>query len=421
MRDALALAILVPTIVAIVTRPRGLNEAVACLTGAALMTFAGVVGPHNAYRAVGDQWNVLLFFIGLLTTIWASEEAGFIRWAALWAARLSRGSARRLFFNTVITGVALTTLLSNDATALLLTTVIVVVAEELQLPPLPYAFACAFIANSASMMLPISNPLNILVLGSGDVRLASYVTHMLPAGAAVVGLTTILIYLGFRGELSGRFDPGLLPNPSSAIERRSQFVVTCVVLLLLAVAYVVASARGWPLSLPAIAAGSLLLFATTALARDQMRTIARAPWSIVPFVAGLLVLVRGVESTGLTHELGVWLVALERQGTVAGVLGATGICAIGSNVLNNLPMGAVMRSALRTSGASGHPGLLYGTFLGADVGPNLTVFGSLSSMLWLMLLRRRGLQLTAWQFARRGLVITPILLLAGGAIIALAG
>jgi arsenical pump membrane protein len=416
LRDAAAIGLFVVTVAAVLVRPRGLPEAAAALLGALLAVALGAVSPGAAWRAVADQWDVLLFFVGLLLVCQAAEEAGVFRWTALSAARAAGGSCTRLFLNVCLAGVVLTTLLSNDATALLLTTTVVALTQAVDVPPLPFALACAFIANSASLTLPVSNPLNVLVLGTGHVRLHTYLLHMLPASLVVVTLTVGALWLGFRRRLEGGFATSKLPPPAQAIANAAFFRLTIAGLLLLAVAYVVASAVGWPVSVPVIAVGVALLLCALTAGRIPARRFLHAPWAILPFVAGLLV--RAVERTGLTGQLAAVLLDLDRHGPAAGAFGATLTSAAGANAINNLPMGAVMLSALRAVGPD-HPSLLYGTLLGSDTGPNLTVLGSLSSMLWLLLLRRRGVAVSAGDFSRWGVVLAPPLLIAGSLAIAL--
>lgn len=423
LHDLLTLAIFAATIACVLIRPRGISETVWAVVGAVAMLAVGVVSPHAALQSVSGQWDVLLFFAGLLLVAWASEQAGVFRWAARRAARAANGRADRLFLNVVLAGVVLTTVLSNDATALLLTPVVVGLTVELGLPPKPYAFACAFIANSASLTLPVSNPLNILVLGSGGISLGDYAAHLLPASLIVIVLTALLLRWRFRAELRGGFgDPVTsLAGECASPEQTRVFRLALVTLALLVCAYIFTSVVGWPLAYPVTVAGLVLVAIVNRVGRLPLRTAAAAPWSIVPFVAALLVLVRGLEGTGLTRALGDWLLSLERHGTGAGVFGATGLSALGSNAINNLPMGAVMLSALRTAHAQQYPGLLYGTLLGADVGPNLTALGSLSTVLWLVLLRRAGIAVSAREFLRLGLLVTPVLLLAGALAVALSG
>lgn len=413
LRDALAILIFLATVAGVVVRPRGISEAVFCAAGATLMLLAGVIGPHAAWRALTDQWDVLLFLAGLLVVSWAGEEAGVFRWVALTAAHASHGSGARLFFNTFAAGVVLTTFFSLDATALLLTAVLAPLTLDLGLPPAPYALACAFIANSASLTLPVSNPLNILVLGAGGVRLGPYLKHLLPASVAMIAITVAYLWLRFRRAVTVPFDTAKLPAASSAIEQPAFFRITAATLAALAAAYVLAAARGWPLSLPVAVAGVVLLLVALTVGHVRPRRLAATPWTILPFVAGLLIVVRGLGETGLTGELGRWLLTLAERGPGWGVLGSTGVSAAGANALNNLPMGAVMLSALKSVHIAQHPGLLYGTLLGSDIGPNLTVLGALSSMLWLLQLRRCGVNVTARDFFREGVLLTPLLLAAG--------
>jgi arsenical pump membrane protein len=301
----------------------------------------------------------------------------------------------------------------------LLTTAVLALVEGLELPALPYAIACAFIANSASTLLPMSNPLNVLVLGSSHVHLAGYLAQMLPAGLAVTGLTIVLLWYRYRRCLAGHVDLARMPHPADGISHRTLFGLTMVLLAALVVGYLAAAAAGWPLSIPVLVAGPALLAVARYAGGSPLCAVVVAPWSILPFVAGLLVLVRGIEQSGVTADLGTRLLAWNRHGAAAGILGTTLVSASGSNVINNLPMGAVMASALRTGGGATHPALLFGTLMGADAGPNLTVLGSLSSMVWLLLVRRRGLAVSGRDYALVGLAVAPLLLLAGVSVLAL--
>ena len=50
--------------------------------------------------------------------------------------------------------------------------------------------------------------------------------------------------------------------------------------------------------------------------------------------------------------------------------------------------------------------------IGVDLGPNLSITGSLATILWLAALRREGQDVGAWRFLRLGAVVMlPALLL----------
>src|SRR6266566_6989144 len=151
-------------LVSIMVRPFKLNEAISALTGAGLMLVLGLISPVDAATALLKEWNTFLFFLGMMSLSALAEVAGLFDWLAVQAARLAGNSARRLFLNTFVLGCLISMILSNDATALILTPITYSLVTRLRLPVLPYLFACTFIADTASFLLPVSNPINIILL-----------------------------------------------------------------------------------------------------------------------------------------------------------------------------------------------------------------------------------------------------------------
>jgi arsenical pump membrane protein len=162
----------------------------------------------------------------------------------------------------------------------------------------------------------------------------------------------------------------------------------------------------------ALVGATLLLGGAAALrAVDARRFAHDFSWGIFPFIAGLFVVVSGIERVGLTTSIGHVLHSAP-DNPLASALLSTGVSAAGTNLINNVPMSLVMVSAIGPAhGAVGHA-LVYGTLLGCDLGPNLTTTGSLSTMLWLLLLRQRGLEISSLQYLRLGVIVTPLMLLA---------
>lgn len=421
-RLALALLIFAASLVAILVRPRGISEAVSSSLGALLMVIAGIIPVAQAVALLLDSWNILLFFAGLVVVAWATEQSGFFRWVALWAARLAAGDARRLLRNILALGVLITTFLSNDATALLLTPVIASVAEETSLPPVPFALACAFIANTASVTLPVSNPINILILEHFHLRLNVYLAQLLAPSLFAIAINVALFPLLFRKQSKRQFSSAALATPDEAISNATFFHATLVCLGVLSLAYVAGSLLGWPLSLVALGGAIALLLSGIALGGLPVARVRRIPWNIVPFIAGLLVLVQGLENAGATDWLATQLVSIAGHGRFAGVFAAVIGSALGANVINNLPMATVMASTIRRAQVQPlllRRGLVASVIFGCDVGPNLTALGSLSTILSLMLLRRKGLWVTSWDYMRVGLIITPPMLFLGALLIAI--
>jgi arsenical pump membrane protein len=409
-----AAAIAVATLVAVMVRPRGIAEATSALLGAALMVGTSVVAPGEALRLWLDAWNVFGFFLGLMLVAAAADHAGVFDVLAWLAACHAGGRAYRLLLSVFALGVLLTAFLSNDATALILTPVVYALSVRLGLPARPFTFACTFIADTASFLLPVSNPINILVLHRFPVSLGDYLSHLLPAAVLAIAVNVVAFLVFFRADLRGHFDPAALPRPE-ALDRAPQlFRFTVFGLIALAIAYVLAGAQGWPLSLVALAgAGVLLAGAARWGALAPRRLASEVSWGLLGFVAGFLIVARGIENVGLADLLGRGLALLAGSDPLRTVLAAVFAAAISSNLVNNVPATLVQLAAIDSLSVDSPRDLLaYGTIVGADLGPNLTTVGSLATMLWLLMLRRRGLEVSSLDYFRVGVVTTPGMLLA---------
>lgn len=160
-----------------------------------------------------------------------------------------------------------------------------------------------------------------------------------------------------------------------------------------------------------VALGGAALLAILALVARNLqveRIRAHVSLSLFLYVAGLLVLVRGVEAVGFTTAAVRWLTTLPR-GSLGAVASGVASAAVGANLLNNVPATLVLLSG---SGGGHQLPFLAGVLAGADLGPNLTPVGSLSTMLWLVIVRRHGVEVSSFQYLKLGVVVTPVLLVA---------
>ncbi len=408
-----SLAIFSLTIAGIIWRPRRQSEAlIACLGAGAMMLFGGLAF-SEAIGAINNSLNVLGFFLGLMIVAAVTEAAGVFDAVTRKAAALAGGSGRRLLLVVFGAGVIVTSLLSNDATALMLTPVVYVLVSRLKLDPLPYVFACAFIANAASMLLPVANPVNLLAVDAFDLRLGDYLKHLLLPSLIIIAVTVGAFLFIFRRSIIQPF----VPDTSLFIASDRPLLRPVIfVLALIAAGYLLFSVNGWPLSLPVLAGAFILLFVSLFDRGMRWPELSRSiSWSILPFIAALAVLVQGLENGGVIRELGEAFSSLVSHGELPAALATSFGTATGSNLMNNWPM--MMVSVTTLSGAqdalAASPGLPYQAILGAALGPNIAVMGSLSTMLWLVLLRRRGLSISAGSYLKLGLLITPAALLCG--------
>ena len=404
--------IFIGSLVLLLIRPTRVPDWAAALGGGVMLVIVGVLPLGDALGQLAAAWNVFLFFLGLGLSAAAADRAGVFRTAAEAAARLGRGSQTRLLISLYVAGTLVTAVLSNDATALLLTPVAFAVATRLGLNPRPYAFACALVANAASFLLPVSNPANLLVLSRAPLSLGAFLARLLLPGVLAIGLTLVGLLVVFRAELAAPF---ALPSASPPrLEPRTAVALGGVGAL--TVLYFVASALNWPLGLVAVSGALLLVILDARMASWHPRALlSEVPWTLFPLLAGLLLLVTGAERIGLVAPFVHMVEASAGLGLTGLPIAALGMAAL-ANVLNNLPAALVAASALGSlSPGIERSDLAAAVIVGVNLGPNLTTIGSLATMLWLVLMRRHGVEVSTLAYLRVGVVTTVPALLAAAA------
>jgi arsenical pump membrane protein len=250
-------------------------------------------------------------------------------------------------------------------------------------------------------VLPISNPANLVVFANAVPPLGRWLLWFgLPSLFSVVVTYVVLMLLSrrdFHGEaMETVVMPALGPCGRAALRAIG---VTVGVLL-------AASAFGAPLGAMTCACGvGTLLIACVGDREAFVGVVRSVSWTVLLLVAGLFVLVRGWEATGLLvtaeHVVGrmiAWSPALS-------LLGAAGLSAAASNLANNLPMGLLAGASVAS--LHGHDVFRAAVAVGIDLGPNLSVTGSLATMLWLIELRREKINVSAWRFLCVGAAVMP--------------
>jgi arsenical pump membrane protein len=396
----------------VIARPWRLPEAIwAALGGTCLVAFS-LVPWRGALQAIGRGTDVYLFLAGMMLLAELARQEGLFEWLAAGAASHADGSGERLFALVFVVGTLVTVLLSNDATAVVLTPAVYAVARTAKAEPLPFLFICAFIANAASFALPISNPANLVVYGRHMPALSMWLAHFAAPSVVAIGATYIALRLTQRRFLR---QPVAREVERLSLTRAARLsgigiVVTAIILLS-------ASAFGRPLGLPTFVAGAMT--AGIVLLRERRppwKLLRHVSWSVLPLVAGLFVLVEGLARTGVIERRGHFLQVSAAASAPATGAGAGLSVALACNLMNNLPAGLIAGSAIA---ATALPAQVAGALLiGVDLGPNLSVTGSLATILWLVALRREGQDISAWRFLRVGAVVTlPALILALGALL----
>src|SRR3989442_11709253 len=226
------------TLIGIMIRPFQWNEAMMAMAGAALLLLLGLIKPLDAINTLFSDWNVFIFFLGMMALSALVDAAGLFDWLAAQAAGLAGGSSRRLFLNTFLLGSLISMILSNDAPALILTPIVYTLVTRLRLPVLPFLFACTFIADTASFLLPVSNPINIIVLTMFRLDLWTFLRLLLLPSLFVIGINIAAFFFLYRRQVRGSFDAKRLPSAAESIRHNRYFRYTCSVLILVMVAYI---------------------------------------------------------------------------------------------------------------------------------------------------------------------------------------
>jgi arsenical pump membrane protein len=417
VKTALIVLITGLVLLGVMLRPWKTNEALMALAGAGLLLLLGLLTPLAALSRLLQDWNTFFFFLGMMSLSALAETAGFFDWLAGLTARLAGENRKRLLLYTFVLGCLISMFLSNDATALILTPILYSLTTRLRLPVLPYLFACTFIADTASFLLPVSNPINIIVLSSFPLDLWTFLRLLFLPALVVIAINIGVFFWLYRGHLRGRFDSKRLPPLAETIVHRSYFRYTCIVLSLVGICYILASALQIPLSLIAMGGALALLVGAFYWKQTTLPEIGKQiSWSIFGFIAGMFLLVQALENTGLTAQFGQLLLRLSGGSSLGAVLVGTLGTVAGTNLINNVPMAVVMTSALQHiqhTSMTVREGFIAATIFGCDLGPNVTTVGSLATVLWLLILRRRNVEVSGFDYFKVGIVVTPLMLLAG--------
>ncbi|HTW47395.1 MAG TPA: arsenic transporter [Acidobacteriaceae bacterium] len=385
-------------------RPRGIPEWVWICSGALVLVAARLLPLSGAVHAVREGVDVCLFLAGMMILAELAREEGVFDWVADIAVHHARGSAGRLFFWVYLSGTVVTAFLSNDATAVVLTPAVLAAVRRARVDPRPHLLACALVANAASFVFPISNPANLVVFGEHLPPLASWLRFLaLPSFAAIVATYAALWLLSLKALAETTASAGEARNLSAAGKLALAGIVIAAAGLL------ISSGLGIALGAPTCAAG-LLAMAMVAL-KDRsapVTAVRQVAWSVLPLVAGLFIIVEALNRAGMARltRLGMAWLAAAHDGV--GKFAGAGAVALLSNGMNNLPVALAAGSALRETG---HHGLLaHALLIGVDLGPNLSVTGSLATILWLIALRREQAEITPLAFLKVGMLAMPLAL-----------
>ena len=392
------------SIVLMLVRPRGIAEVWWIGGGAILLVALRLVPLSLAGKAVAEGSDVYLFLIGMMLLSELAREQGVFDWVSSVAVRGAHGSCTRLFTLIYGIGTLVTIFMSNDATAVVLTPAILTAVRKAKVEPLPYLFACALIANAASFVLPISNPANLVVFHQGMPPLGQWLVAFGLPSVLSIAATYLVMRLVFRKDLAADIQEEVEAKPLSANGKMVLGGLALMVAVLLT-----ASALNLDLGLPTCLAALVITAAVSIKAHSNPTRLAKEiSWGTLALVAGLFVMVDAVESIGALHYTQAALRWAQGLAPAAGAFITSGFVAVANNLVNNLPLGLIAGGTIQAAHVKGL--LANAVLIGVDLGPNLSVTGSLATILWLLALRKEGLDVSFWDFLKVGILAMPVAL-----------
>ena len=389
----------------VIVRPFRMPEYLWAVLGAAALVALGFLPWRDALSAAAKGTDVYLFLIGMMLLSEVARQEGLFDWLAALAVRSAKSSAERLFLIVYGVGTLVTVFLSNDATAVVLTPAVYAAATAARVKPLPYLFICAFIANAASFVLPISNPANLVIFHAHMPPLGQWLYQFALPSLASIFVTYVALRFTQRKALDREIAENLTTKPLSAGGKCVAIGIGLTAMTLLA-----ASALDRQLGLPTFIAGTAVTFVILIISwRSPFPVLRDISWGVLPLVAGLFIMVESVEQTGILRSIARMLHESATASPRGTPLGAGAIVAFASNLLNNLPTGLVASTVSQSADVPVQ--VTSAILIGVDLGPNLSVTGSLATILWLIALRREDVAVTAWQFLKLGIIVMPPALL----------
>lgn len=388
-----------------VTRPRGWTEAVAAVPAAAVVVAVGAISVHDALDEVQRLLPVIGFLAAVLVLAQLCDDEGVFQAAGGLMARGSAGRPRRLLRQVFVIASVTTAVLSLDATVVLLTPVVLATVRTLRLPSRPHTYASAHLANTASLLLPVSNLTNLLAFSAAGVSFVRFGALMAAPWLLAIAAEYVVFRCFFARDLpSDVEDADVPPRPGLPL---FALVVLALTLAGFALTSLVGIAPAWV----AFAGAAVLAVRGLARRRGTMRTVVRAVnVPFLAFVLALAVVVRAAMVNGLdsaTRDL------LPTGHGLAALLVLAAIAAVLANVVNNLPATLLLLPLVAHGGAAA----VLAVLIGVNVGSNLTYIGSLANLLWRNVLHDNDVDDGVGRFTRLGLCTVPVTL--GVAVLAL--
>jgi arsenical pump membrane protein len=402
LNEAIALVALAVSLTAAVARWRRAPEWAVTVAAAAVVVLIGALSFHGARTALGRLGPTVGFLAALLVLAEGCRRAGVFDALGALMAFGSQGRPRFLLAMVFAAAAGTTAVLSLDATIVLLTPIVFATAARLPTSPRPHVYACSHLANSASLLLPVSNLTNLLAFAACGVSFTRFAALMAAPWLVAIAVEWVVLSHVFADDLRHSGEPP--PRSVDAARRPDtpRFALTVVALTLIGfgISSIVAVAPVWFATAGAVA---LTVHRPPDTIKDL---VSAAEPTFLVFVLALGVVVTAAGDHGLSSVVASML---PRGASLPALLAVAAVSAVLANLVNNLPATLIIVAVVSASA----PGAVLAMLIGVNVGPNLTYVGSLATLLWRRIVHAHDEDVDTREFLKLGALTVPPTLVAG--------
>lgn len=413
------------TLFLMVKRPFGMRLGYAAGIGAVASLVLGTVTVGQAAQSFLDIWDAALAFIGIVALSVTLDALGFFRWAAVRVVRFAGGSGLRLYFYVALLTAVVSVLFANDSAVLILTPIVLEVVTCVGIDSrgrLAYLFSAGLIADTAAMPLITSNPINIVSADFFGYSFLQHLEFMGPVAIATIASSMLLVYLFFRKKIPKRYDVSLVNTYATQKPEISVGMLRVVVATLVAidVGYVVTSLARIPVSLVICSGAVFLIVVYMVNLRTSKLPVAERKglvglardinWDIVLFMLSIFLVVQGLEHAGIVELLSSALLQTSALPAFLGIFVPSLVVTVGASFINNWPMTILgllgVQQAAVGLGSSAFSGLVFSNVIGNNLGPHFFPLGSLAILMWMEVMRRKGVKISLKDYLKVGAVVS---------------
>lgn len=424
-----AIGIFIGTLVLMIKRPRGLRLGYAAGIGAVASVVVGTVSLSQVAVSFLYVWDAALAFLGIVALSVTLDALGFFRWAAWRVVRLAEGSGMRLYFYVALLTATVSILFANDSAVLILTPIVLEIVTCLGFSSrgrLAYLFSAGLIADTAAMPLITSNPINILSADFLGYTFADHLVFMAPIAVATVASSMLLVFLFFHKQIPRSYSVACVneSSPSGRNISRGMLKLCFATLIAIDVGYILTSLARIPVSLVTCSGAVFLIFAFWLSMRKAvfdgdeknglLNLAKEINWDIILFMLSIFLVVQGLASAGIADFLGSALVWSSGLPSFLGFFAPSMVVTVGASFMNNWPMmilGLLSINQVAAGGALGSSvltGLVFSNIIGNNLGPHFFPLGSLAILMWMEVMRRKGVPLSLKDYLKVGAILSVV-------------